>query len=297
MDIIIETSDPQNPIKYTGTIIASNSSQLQTWKLLKNSEGELLFIDNQLQSCNNDETLYHEMFVHSLMTGCKNDSKVLILGGSEGCMIREVLKWPIHSVTQVDWDESIVSYFKNNGLSWNNKSYDDPRVTSIISDAYIWLMNCQEKYDYIFIDLLDPLEQTSDIHLNILKQAKRCLSEGGNLSINAGVVRHTYTPACSLADTMKNIFVDSNFVALRVSVPSFKEEWCFLMVTNRLWSYRINENLPDGLKYYTRDKLISSVRWSDKYPHSISSFWKDGPKKLVQESRGYQIDFVNQYGC
>ena len=87
--IMLELSDIENPISYTGTIITSHASSLQRWCIMDTKteeEGELLFIDNQLQSSKKDEYIYHEMFVHSLMIGCRSPSRILILGGGEGCV-------------------------------------------------------------------------------------------------------------------------------------------------------------------------------------------------------------------
>jgi spermidine synthase len=152
MVVIIEKSDPNKPIEYTGSLLASGNS-VQQWSILKEESGnELLFIDNQLQSSKDDEAIYHEFFVHSLMIGSKKGSKVLILGGSEGCMLREVLKWKdIESVVQVDWDESLTDYFKDKGSSWNNNSYADSRVSIVNDDALEWLKNCDTTFDCIFI--------------------------------------------------------------------------------------------------------------------------------------------------
>ena len=295
MNTIIEESDPLNPITYTGNIIASNTSELQTWTILNTDEGEHLFINNQLQSCSSDEVIYHEMFVHSLMIGCKDDANILILGGAEGCVLREVLKWPISSVTQVDWDESLVSYFINNGSHWNNGSYNDPRVTSIISEAYSWLLNCQEKYNYVFIDLLDPSEDV-EFFLKILNAVNRILMPNSYLSINVGVIRTCETPACKIAPEIKTIFTNSNFVALKINVPSFKEEWGFLMITPKYWNYKIHENLPMSLKYFTHQKLFDGIKWSSNYPSILTDFWKDEPKKLVANHSPYYLDFEEHYG-
>ena len=101
MNTIIEITNPFEPIEYKGTIIASKKSKLQEWCILDTEGSEHLFINNTLQSCKSDEVIYHETFVHSLMSGSKNISKVLILGGSEGCMAREVLKRGVSKVTRL----------------------------------------------------------------------------------------------------------------------------------------------------------------------------------------------------
>jgi len=86
---VCETSDPENHLEYTGTLLASNTNSLQSWKILDTKEnGEMLFINDIHQSSKKDEYYYHEMFVHSLLFGIASPKTVLVLGGSEGCMAR-----------------------------------------------------------------------------------------------------------------------------------------------------------------------------------------------------------------
>jgi len=291
---LTEISDPLNPITYSGKVIASNNSPLQNWCILDtDEEGEILFINNTLQSCKNDEVQYHEMFVHSLMSGCKEPSSVLILGGSEGCMAREVLKWNVTKVTQVDWDETLISYFKNTGTSWNSNSYNDPRVTIVISEALKWLNDCTEKFDCIFIDLFDPTSEIMDFIKSILIQSKRILTSGGALSINAGSLSQKV--CFKLSNIMKDIFDDNKlYGAVRCSVPSFKDDWVFLMGVSQLWSINIHEKCPSGVKYYNKERLIKSMAW-DKENKALSEYCRS--KKLTQNFTQKVLDIGVYNGC
>lgn len=61
------------------------------------------------------------MLVHSLLAGLPQRKRVLILGGAEGCTLREVLKYKdVEAVVMVDWDEALCDYFKVSGsIQWN----------------------------------------------------------------------------------------------------------------------------------------------------------------------------------
>ena len=292
MNTIIEITNPLEPIEYKGTIIASKKSELQEWCILDTEGSEHLFINNTLQSSKADEHIYHEMFVHSLMSGTKNISKVLVLGGSEGCMIREILKWNVKEIVQVDWDSTLIEYFKNEG-SWNSNSYDDPRVKIVISDAIQWIKSCDEKFDCIFIDLFDPTFETLQITENLINECKRCLSIGGSLSINAGSINSKATGLLALI--MKKMFNTSNdFVAIRCPVPSFKEEWVFLMVVSKMWSVLIHESDLPTTNYYNKDILIKCTKW-DTYYSILNEYWK--PKKLTEILPKKSVDLNIYYGC
>ena len=293
MSVIYEITDPLNPIMYKGMEIASNISAFQEWCILDTEGSEHLFINNTLQSSKADEHIYHETFVHSLMNGCKKTNKILILGGSEGCMVREVLKWPVSSVTQIDWDTSLINYFKGPGSYWNSNSYDDPRVSVIIADVFVWLKSCNEAFDCIFIDLFDPTMHNYRDMYTIVKECRRCLSSGGGLSLNAGSVNSKASKEVSLL--VKSLCNDQELAALYCSVPSFKEDWLFLMIIPKLWSVFIHEKTLPPMKYYNKDTLIKSSIWDPSHYPEFYQFWMT--EKLTQPGAKSSVEFGEQYGC
>ena len=219
------------------------------------------------------------MFVHSLLQGCQNPERVLILGGAEGCMLREVLRWSsVKQVTQIDWDEPLVEYFKSVGSSWNGGAYKDPRVKLLCLDAFEWIKNCAETFDAIFVDFMDPKDPEALVPL--LESLKRILNPKGGISINAGQVHvqaRGSTPAIALAKSMSEIFQDPSFhrVAMKVCVPSFLGEWCFLMITSQQWSSNISRSTctPEGLRRFTFLELTRCTRWTSDYPEELVHFW------------------------
>jgi spermidine synthase len=306
--VIRELSDPNAVLEYSGTLLASNTNSLQSWSLLEtNTNDQMLFINNKHQSSKNDEHIYHEMFVHSLMTGLSSVKNVLILGGSEGCMAREVLKWPtVEHIVQVDWDDSLLQYFKTKGIDWNNSVYADPRLEIICKDAVQWLYSTTEQFDAIFIDLLDPTDDEFLFFKELLTLSKNHLTPYGGLCINAGSVKeHSTTQACTMAKYMRSLFMESRFhhVATKVHVPSFEGTWCFLYVVPRLWSAIIHDKrLPENLKYFTKERFLKSMEWSEKYPSELKDYWLEIPlivcKKLTPYFDTYSNRLISEYyGC
>ena len=154
METVVELSDPAAPVIYRGTLIAKHESQKQKWILIDTVENdEMLFIDGQHQSSLTDEHYYHESFVHTLMTGVQNPKRVLLLGGAEGCLAREVLRYgQVEVVDQVDWDCTLVDHFRGAGIHWNADAYADPRVHVYCEEALGWLEKCTHTNDVIFVD-------------------------------------------------------------------------------------------------------------------------------------------------
>jgi spermidine synthase len=308
---IVETSDPKSPLQYTGTVLASNTSVNQSWSILQTDADTMLFIDGQHQSSKSDEDLYHETMVHSLLCGLSSPKKILILGGAEGCLAREVLRWnSVEHVTQVDWDTSLLDYYRktDEGRSWNDGAYEDPRLTVVVENALVWLHDSTEQFDAIFIDLLDPSDNTMPFLKMLLKHCKTHLTFRGGLSINAGLVSSEQTSASSLATFIQEEYRDSRFlkVATKVHVSSFLGTWGFLQIIPQSWSrYFHDTSLPHGLKYATKETLLEGTLWNKTYPKELRDFWIGSIETVEQKVCKKLTSFVDPetrrltdyYGC
>jgi spermidine synthase len=116
--------------------------------------GLALFLDGQRQSSEADEFIYHEMLVHPAMMRHSNPRKILIAGGGEGAVAREVLRHStVESVLQVDLDERVIAACRRHLPSWNAGSFDNPRFRLTIGDARAHLKTTADDYDIIFLDL------------------------------------------------------------------------------------------------------------------------------------------------
>ena len=295
-----EMSDPDQPLTYAGYILGHHSSDKQTWTVLEtDTDGQVLIIDKQFQSCTRDERIYHEWFVHSAMLGLLRRRRVLIIGGGEGCLLREVLRWSdVERVVQVDWDESLINWFKTEGVAWNGGAYSDSRVQVVCADAFEWLKDCYEMFDAIFVDLLDPSTSWLPSFAKLLDHCKDHLAPGGLVSINAGMVAlGKKTAACVLAERMKSIFSNDRFelAAVRRYVPSFLGEWCFLMAMSKMWSSKIHETeFPQGVQSISKLALYDALRWPEGYPVEVGQFWR---KKLDTNLAYTDVQVEEQYGC
>lgn len=155
-----------------------------------------LYLNGNLQFCSTDEQRYHEPMVHPVMNLAPIREKVLILGGGDGCALREVLKYKdVKEVLLVDLDSEMtelavtlpiltqinqdafkdarVVTFKGNGISpgihkrvymdTNRKTNLQPAATQKLADVRVmnvdadkYLSDVQGFFDIILIDLPDP---------------------------------------------------------------------------------------------------------------------------------------------
>ncbi|TDT72305.1 spermidine synthase [Hypnocyclicus thermotrophus] len=119
-------------------IIYKIDTPYQSIVLTRNSttKKHYLYINGNTQLYEGDEKIYHESLVIPALS-LWNRSRVLILGGGDGCALREVLKFKdVKEVTLVDLDPEMIKFAKNNPImkKINNNSFKDSRVQTLKAD-------------------------------------------------------------------------------------------------------------------------------------------------------------------
>ncbi|CAL2105258.1 Polyamine aminopropyltransferase 2 [Tenacibaculum sp. 190524A02b] len=146
--------------KYKDKVVYSAQSKYQKIVLTEWKNENWLYLNGNLQFCSIDEEMYHEPLVHPIMQVHPNPQKVLILGGGDGCAVRELLKYPsVDKIDMVDLDPNMTDLGKNNPIliNINEGSMNSEKLTIYNKDAYVHLeQDNRSFYDVIIIDLPDP---------------------------------------------------------------------------------------------------------------------------------------------
>jgi len=75
--------------------------------------GRVMLLDGVVQTTERDEFIYHEMMVHVPLFAHPAPKRVLIIGGGDGGILREVLRHKnVEHVTQVEIDGSVIDMCK-----------------------------------------------------------------------------------------------------------------------------------------------------------------------------------------
>ena len=145
--------------RYSDKVVYSQQTKYQKITLTASYNHHILYLNNSMQLNTMDEWLYHEPLVHAPMLLNSSKKNILILGGGDGCGIREVLKYPeVESIKIIDLDPDMTNFGANNPVfkELNNNSYHNKKVTVLNQDAFIALENDSQYYDLIIIDFPDP---------------------------------------------------------------------------------------------------------------------------------------------
>ena len=125
--------------------------------------GRFISSDGSIVFSEKDEFTYDEMIVHVPMAVHPHVEKVLVIGGGDGGVARELSYYDeIKQIDVVEPDEVFVNickeYFPDNA-----RGLDDQRVTVYNRDGLRFLRNKQDEYDLIINDAIDPLGHTAGL--------------------------------------------------------------------------------------------------------------------------------------
>ncbi|CAM1350600.1 polyamine aminopropyltransferase [Tenacibaculum insulae] len=178
-------------VKYKDKIVYSQQTKYQKIVVTKWKKWHSLYINGNQQLSTFDEFMYHEPMVHLPMKLTKSHKNILILGGGDGCLAREVFKYKdVEKVTLVDLDQNMIDLGKEYSVfkKLNKNAMNNPKLTTVTEDAFNFLEKTTENYDVIFIDLPDP----NNVDLNKLytkefyKLCKLKLNDKGVFITQAG---------------------------------------------------------------------------------------------------------------
>lgn len=142
--------------------------------------GRILMLDGAFQLTERDEFCYSEMMAHVPVCANANPERVLIIGGGDGAVLREVLKHDcVKKCTLIDIDERVIELSKK---FMPNVSYalNDPRADIRCMDALKFIDETAEKFDVIIADSTDPVDFAAGLfRADFYGKIKNLLTETG----------------------------------------------------------------------------------------------------------------------
>ena len=243
---------------YADDVIFSRDTRYQHIVLTAWKDDLRLFLNSHLQFSSRDEYRYHEALVHPGLAALPGARHVLVLGGGDGLAVREILKYPnVERVTLVDLDPEMTRLFSTHPLlaRLNGGSLTSPRVSVVNADAFVWLSENDEPFDFIVVDFPDPnnygigkLYTTAFYRL-----LARHLNRGGLAVVQSTSPLFARKSFWSIAGTLQGAGLTIR--PYHVYVPSFGE-WGFILAGGEeLASYTPPTSLPGGLRYLTPHEI------------------------------------------
>lgn len=183
--------------------------------------GRMMSLDGITQVTERDEFVYHEMLAHVPILAHGQARKVLIIGGGDGGVLREVLRHPtVEKATMVEIDRAVVDMCVEHLPMISAGAFDDPRANLVIADGAAFVQAPDDAYDVMIVDSTDPIGPGEVLFREeFYRNAKACLGPGGIIVTQNGV---PFVQGDELRDTMaafRKLFASAT--CYRATIPTY----------------------------------------------------------------------------
>ncbi|MBD2781893.1 polyamine aminopropyltransferase [Xenorhabdus szentirmaii] len=203
-------------------VLYHDKTEYQDLIIFENTElGRIMALDGVVQTTERDEFIYHEMMAHVPLFAHGQARKVLIIGGGDGGMLREVCRHHyLDNITMVEIDAGVVEFCRQYLPNHNAGAYGDPRFKLVIDDGVNFVKTTSEKFDVIISDCTDPAGPGESLFTSeFYEGCARCLNEGGVFVAQNGVCFLQQDEAITSHKKLSHYFADSSFY--QAAVPTY----------------------------------------------------------------------------
>ncbi|KJZ78747.1 Spermidine synthase [Hirsutella minnesotensis 3608] len=248
-------------------ILHHETSKYQDVLVFKSTDyGNVLVLDNVIQCTERDEFSYQEMITNLAMMSHPNPKKVLVIGGGDGGVLREVLKHDcVEEATLCDIDEAVIRVSKQ-FLPHMAAGLTHPKATVHIGDGFKFLDDYKNAFDVIITDSSDPEGPAESLfekpYFQLLHDALR---EGGVISTQGSENQWLHLPLIkNLKKVCKEIFPVVEYAY--TTIPTYPSGQIGFMVCSK----NPNTNVKVPLRKWERKEEAEKCRYYSSDIHSAS---------------------------
>ena len=150
--------------------------------------GRALVLDRVVQTTEGDEFIYHEMMTHVPLIAHPQPRRVLIIGGGDGGIAREVLRHPsVEQVTMVEIDPAVIQACRRYLPKICGRAFRDRRLQVVVDDGARYVRTSQERFDVAIIDSPDPIGPATVLFVTAFyRHVARLLRRSGVMACQTG---------------------------------------------------------------------------------------------------------------
>ncbi|REJ09309.1 polyamine aminopropyltransferase [Halobacillus trueperi] len=232
----------------------SEKTDFQDLEMLETAEwGNMLVLDDMVMTTEKDEFVYHEMVAHVPLFTHPNPKNVLVVGGGDGGVIREVLKHEsVEKATLVEIDGKVIEYSKKY-LPSIAGALEDNRVEVKVDDGFMHIAKSENEYDVIMVDSTEPVGPAVNLFskgfyggiAKALKEDGIFVAQTDNPWFKADLIRQVYS------DVKETFPITKVYTA---NIPTYPSGlWTFTMGSKVHDPLKVNEERFTDIdtKYYT----------------------------------------------
>jgi spermidine synthase len=271
---------PFVPIEYcyeVEKILFKGRSKFQDIMVIENPDfGRMLILDDVVQITEADEFFYHEMLTHVLMHSHPDPRRVIVIGGGDGGVVREVLKHKtVEKVYFVEIDEEVINISKK-FFPQVSSSVSDPRVEIRIMDGAEFVRKAPKSdIDIVIVDSTDIIGFARTLFTpEFFASINNCLKEEGMFVTHSESILIHRDTVVKVQGILKNAFPIVDLYASPIA--TYPGNW---------WSYAVGSKKLSPRQ--TRRPFEIAAKFYDDEIH-MQSFLT---KKLYEKLLGNKLDW------
>lgn len=246
---------PYAPVEYlydVEEILYIGKSKFQEIMVIRNPYfGKMLILDDVVQLTERDEFFYHETLTHIVMHAHPNPRKVIVIGGGDGGVVREVLKHKtVEKVYFVEIDEEVINVSKR-FFPTISSGIDDPRVELNIMDGAEFVKKKKNTdIDAIIIDSTDIIGFARSLFTDdFFNSVKDSLSSEGLFVSHTESLHFHKDMVIEMQETLKHIFpIVDLYTAPIATYPG--NWWAFAVASKKINPREVRNSFSINTKYY-----------------------------------------------
>lgn len=249
---------PYAPVDYcydVEEILYKGKSKFQEIMVIKNPHfGKMLILDEVVQLTERDEFFYHEMLTHIAMYAHPNPKKVIVIGGGDGGVVREVIKHKtVEKVYFVEIDEEVINISKR-FFPTVACSIDDPRVEIKIMDGAEFVIKRKpSEIDAVIIDSTDIIGFARSLFTgDFFTSVRNCLTDEGMFVTHTESLHFHKDMVIEIQEILRKVFplVDL-YTASIATYPG--NWWAFAVASKSLSPRKARRKFDIKTKYYDEE--------------------------------------------
>ncbi|HEV8106474.1 MAG TPA: polyamine aminopropyltransferase [Burkholderiales bacterium] len=257
--------------------------------------GKLFRLDGFNMTSEKEEFVYHENLVHPALTAHAAPKKALIIGGGDGGSSEEALKHPsVESLTMVEIDPDVVAVAKEHFQAVHNGVFDNPKLRILIDDGMKFVRETQERFDFIALDLNDPVGPAAALYsLEFFQQLRTALAPGGALTLHLGSPVAQPQRVADLAQRLNSVFRIVRVYTMYI--PLYGSLWSMAVCSDKLDAKAFT---ADEIDRRIEQRKLQELRFYNGETHegvfALPNYVRELviPTRLKQPTRGRRLGVV-----
>jgi spermidine synthase len=254
---------PYAPVEYlydVEEILYKGKSKFQEIMVIKNPYyGKMMILDDVVQITERDEFFYHEMLTHVAMHANPNPKKVIVIGGGDGGVVREVLKYRgVEKVFFVEIDEEVIKVSRR-FFPAVSSGVDDPRVEIRVMDGAEFVAKRKlSDIDAVIIDSTDIIGFARTLFTpDFFASVRDCLTDEGMFVTHTESLHFHKDIVIEIQETLRKVFpVVDLYTAAIATYPG--NWWVFAIASKGLSPRDMRHAFEIQTKYYSDEIHMQS---------------------------------------